>query len=111
LKFESFEANVYFTIRDIFNNCSNSEVVLYLNNFNWLLTNEIPYEQRDENFKYTNILESQENLKYLYYLFTELNKSDFEDFWNDEQEDENMNLDDWYSHFLELQEIICSKIK
>lgn len=54
-KSKSLEDNIYFTLRDIFWN-GNVEECMTANHFNILLTNNIAFEERDNNFNYSNIL-------------------------------------------------------
>ena len=55
LKSKSLEDNVYFTLRDIFWNADCDDCIS-ANYFNGLLTNNISFEERNKNFRYTNIL-------------------------------------------------------
>ena len=54
-KSKSLEDNIYFTLRDIFWN-GNVEECMNANHFNRLLTNNIAFEERNNNFNYSNIL-------------------------------------------------------
>ncbi len=54
-KSKSLEDNVYFTLRDIFWN-GEIDDLMSANHYNSLLTNNVSFEERDENFEYTNIL-------------------------------------------------------
>lgn len=54
-KSKSLEDNVYFTLRDIFWNGDLYDL-MSANHFNGLLTNHISFEDRDEQFKYVNLL-------------------------------------------------------
>ncbi len=54
-KSKSLEDNVYFTLRDIFWNGEIADL-FSANYYNSLLTNGISFEERDENFQYTNVL-------------------------------------------------------
>ncbi len=55
LKSKSLEDNVYFTLRDIFWN-ADCDDCMSANHYNGLLTNDVSFEERGENFKYANIL-------------------------------------------------------
>ena len=55
LKKNSLNDNIYFTLRDIFANC-NTSYCLMANDFNSDLTNNIYFEDRKMNFKYSNSL-------------------------------------------------------
>ena len=105
LKSKSFEDNVYFTLRDIFIN-GDIEDALRANDFNALLTNHIYFEDRTDNFKYTNHLH---NSKYTNALFSWLNKGiffEFDELTFDEEEDLDtatfIKLEDWANQFKEL---------
>lgn len=71
-KSKSLEDNVYFTLRDIFWN-SDINDIFSVNHFSSLLTNDISFEERKDNFKYTNILYDY-NLDYTKNLFNWLSR-------------------------------------
>lgn len=50
------EDDVYFTLRDIFQNINSYDIAMEANHFNNLLTNSISYEDRTYMFCYTNVL-------------------------------------------------------
>lgn len=54
LKQKSIEDNVYFTLRDIFLNVEKSDICDQVNYYNGMLTNQIHYEDRTDEFKYVN---------------------------------------------------------
>ena len=113
-KSKSLEDNVYFTLRDIFWN-GDMNNVLKANYFNDLLTNGISFEERDKNFKYTNLLYDY-NSDYTSSLYiwigmmTEYKDCIFE--FPSLQEDEEINMneymkyDDWWVQFEDL----CEKL-
>lgn len=74
----SLEDNVYFTLRDIFLNYGYFDDVLRVNSFNSKLTNNISYEERTENFKYTNLLMDKTFLISLIEWMKTINILDFE---------------------------------
>ena len=55
-KQKSLEDNIYFTIRDIFQNIDDFQFAMEANVFNDTLTNGVVYEERTDNFTYMNIL-------------------------------------------------------
>jgi hypothetical protein len=61
LKSKSLEDNVYHTLRDIFWN-GDSDNCIRANDYNFILTNDTPFEERDENFKYSNVLNDYNSL-------------------------------------------------
>ena len=61
----SLEDNVYFTLRDIFLNADSLDTCLEANSFNQKLTNGIYFEERTDDFTYTNVLNSPEYLSRL----------------------------------------------
>jgi hypothetical protein len=65
LKHLSLEDNVYFTLRDIFSNGDTYDTIIHANNFNEKLTNDIRYEDRTPDFKYTNKLNEYGYVKLL----------------------------------------------
>ena len=67
-KSKSLEDNVYFTLRDIFWNGSPDDC-FSANHFNSLLTNGVSFEERGENFRYTNVLYDY-NLDYTKKLYS-----------------------------------------
>ena len=93
LKFLSLEDNVYFLLRDIFLNISGIDYIMEANSFNRTLSGGIFYEDRNDDFKYTNELDSK---YYLYKLVNWLNyidKSDFE--FSNPDPDEEINIKDY----------------
>lgn len=55
-KQKSLEDNIYFTIRDIFQNIDDFQFAMEANMFNDTLTNGVSYEERTDDFTYSNIL-------------------------------------------------------
>jgi len=55
-KQKSLEDNIYFTIRDIFQNIDDFQFAMEANIFNYTLTNGVSYEERTNEFTYSNIL-------------------------------------------------------
>jgi hypothetical protein len=119
-KSKSLEDNVYFTLRDIFwngdiNDCATA------NYFNGILTNNTTFEERDKNFKYTNLLYDYNSdfTKKLYYWIcrmTNYNKDyvfDFEKPQEDEKIDirEYVKYDDWWEQFLELRKKLQEQLE
>lgn len=78
LKKISLEDNVYFTLRDIFLNYGYIDDVLRANDFNGKLTNNISYEERTENFEYTNLLMDENFLSSLIRWMKKIHITEFE---------------------------------
>lgn len=72
IKNKSLEDNVYFTLRDIFLN-GEIDMIFSANEFNSILTNNICYDDRDETFKYSNVLQDGDS-NYTRQLHKWLNK-------------------------------------
>lgn len=120
LKYQSLEDNIYFTLRDIFWNGDHDDCI-NANYFNSLLTNDISYEDRDEHFKYSNILHDQNSdftvklhiflchYKHKEYMF------EFYDLEEDEKDgliiDEYMKYDDWWEQFHHLRILLSAHLK
>lgn len=68
LKNNSLEDNIYFTLRDIWLNAECIDYCYETNHFNSILTDNICYEDRKEDFKYSNILYDH-NSNYLTELY------------------------------------------
>ena len=119
LKSKSLEDNVYFTLRDIFNNVSGFDNCMEANVFNDALTNGISYQERANDFTYTNVLN---NKKYMYRLsewLSRIHKGEFE-FEALEEEKEKVwyydtihlfPFDDWWLQLEELKILIKERYK
>ena len=119
LKSKSLEDNVYFTLRDIFNNVSGFDNCMEANVFNDALTNGISYQERANDFTYTNVLNDK---KYIYRLsewLSRIHKSEFEfealNYIGEEEEKEKVwyydtinlfQFDDWWHQLEELKILI-----
>ena len=108
-KMKSLEDNVYFTLRDIFGNCD-YDLVIAVNEFNKKLTNNTYFEDRDDTFKYTNVLYEKDYVEKLLKWIMSFKKSYFmfDEFEQDEyiQMKEYMNFDDWWNQFINLRKLI-----
>lgn len=126
LKSKSLEDNVYFTLRDIFSNADINEI-WPTSYFNGILTNDVSFEERDENFKYSNVL-NDHNLKFTQDLFnwihritcngirSKLNLIEFYESEKDEMDEEidmskYMKYDDWYEQFLDLRKKLQEQLE
>ena len=107
-KKKSFEDNVYFTLRDIFNNADSFDTIMKANYLNDLLTGNISFEERDNTFQYLNIYDKEYLSKLIIFL------KPFTEYWFEFIEPENeeiqmkkyMKFDDWWIQFQELRKII-----
>ena len=91
LKNSTLEANVYFTLRDIFNNAKYLEYSLEANEYINKLTNNICYEERTPTFQYTEVLKNKEYLESLILWLSQFKLSDF-DFTDEIDEDCEVEL-------------------
>ena len=112
-KSESLNTNVYFTLRDIFANADSADTVMEANSFNSKLTGDICFEDRTENFAYTNVLS---DVKFLSRLLTWLNYFSIGYFeFIEPESDETINMceymrwEDWWAQFEELKQMIKTK--
>ena len=115
LKKLSLENNVYFTLRDIFWNISATHYLHQANEFNKKLTNNISYDDRTDNFQYTDVLNDNCFVNKLRLWFNTINITDFEfEIPDDEDKDSYYNvdlthyikLDDWFKQFEILKQLI-----
>lgn len=110
LKNISLEDNLYFTLRDIFVNSFSSDYCMEANDFNSKLTNNIYYEDRTSDFKYTNILDDKTFLNKLNKWLKSITQSDF-DF--EPLNDDSYTLllfEDWWIQFEGLKELLNNKL-
>jgi hypothetical protein len=108
LKFNSLEDNVYFTLRDIYWNADIYDVDA-VNCFNHALTNGMTFEDRGDNFKYSNVLRdfrTDFTCKLCAYLTTFHRKDTFEFYQLADMHDINMreymNYYDWLNQLAHL---------
>lgn len=107
----SFEDNVYFTLRDIFANAASTHISLSANELNNCLTNGIYFEERTNNFTYTNALY---DINYIQRLLVFLNNFrpimfGFLEQRKDEQIDQRryMKFEEWWQQFDMLRKKIA----
>ena len=111
-KKKSLEDNVYFTLRDIFSNAESTDIIIEVNNFNYELSNGVCFEERTDNFQYSNVLNDKKKLKMLIELLDSINEKSFEFIELDDDEKNNINineyleLDVWMRQFEELKNIL-----
>lgn len=109
-KKKSLYDNVYFTLRDIFSNAESADTIMKVNSFNERLTNNIYFEDRTDNFEYTNELNQKHFVEHLKKWLNSFNiyYFDFVEPEEDEQIDmkEYMKWDDWWVQFEELRKLI-----
>ena len=90
LKQKSLEDNVYYTLIDIFNNASSSDLVLRVYDFNHFLKDKV----------YTRVLYDKEYLSVLINMLKHVNESSFEFIVED---GEYIRLEAWWKQFEELK--------
>jgi hypothetical protein len=113
LKFRSLEDDVYFTLRDLFLNVLGIDDVFTTIIFMKELADNIPYEERNETFQYTDALSDisycERLSKWLYsldkkcFVFSPPSKDDVIDL------KEFIPFDEWYNHFTYLRQLIKYK--
>lgn len=115
LKKISLEDNVYFTLRDIFQNIDDFQFAMESNMYNDKLTNGISYEERTHNFSYSNVL--NDNFSFVYRL-TKWLSCICEYYFDFEIIEENIDIDlekyitfeEWISKLEDLREHLNTKI-
>jgi len=115
LKKKSLEDNVYFTLRDIFQNIDNFQFAMESNTYNTKLTNGVFYEERTNDFSYSNVL--NDDFSFVYRLATWLS-SICEYYFDFEKIEENIDIDlekyipfeEWISQLNILREHLNNKI-
>ena len=113
LKFRSLEDDVYFTLRDLFLNVLDIDDVIATVTFSNELTNNISYEDRDETFQYTNVLNNKDFTRRLYTGLSTLDKKCFE--FTPPQADDVIDLKEfipftkWFQHIEYLMRLINYK--
>ena len=126
LKNSSLEANVYFTLRDIFNNAKYLEYSLEANEYNNKLTNNICYEERTPTFQYTEVLKNKEYLESLIKWlsqFSQISDFDFTDeididceaelylLINKNYNSKYMKFDNWLKYLTELKGLLAKELE
>jgi hypothetical protein len=116
LKDISLEDNIYFTLRDIIWNGDTSQCIK-ANYFNGLLTNNISYEERNNEFKYTDVLHDKNSdytLKLFNFLCLFKKDSMFHFIESEDSEEfdmnEYMNYDDWWNEYKLLMDHLIDNI-
>lgn len=113
LKFRSLEDDVYFTLRDLFLNLLDVDDVINTIHFSKELTDNIPYEERTETFRYTCVLSDKYYTKKLYEWLSTLDKTCFE--FKPPRDDDVIDLKEfipfteWWNHFEYLRNLIKYK--
>lgn len=91
LKEKSLNDRVYFTLRDIFRNGDNYNIIDIANEFNDKLTGGIYFEERNNNFEYTKILEDIIYLNDLIQWLSKIDENYFE--FREVLEEDKHNID------------------
>lgn len=115
LKKISLEDNVYFTLRDIFQNIDDFQFAIESNMYNNTLTNGITYEERTNDFSYSNVL--NDDFSFVYRLTKWLSYI-CEYYFDFEIIEENIDIDlekyitfeEWISQLEDLREHLNTKI-
>jgi hypothetical protein len=113
-KQKSLEDNIYFTIRDIFQNIDDFQFAMEANMFNDTLTNSVVYEERTTEFTYSNIL--NKDFSFVYKLLQWLSYICEYYFDFEEVVDETIDLDkyilfdEWTSQLDILKKLLDKKL-
>jgi len=113
-KQKSLEDNIYFTIRDIFQNIDDFQFAIEANMFNDKLTNGVVYEERTNDFTYMNIL--NEDFSFVYKLLQWLSYICEYYFDFEEVVEETIDLnkyipfDEWISQLDILKKLLDKKL-
>jgi hypothetical protein len=99
LKKKSLEDNVYYTLIDIFNNASTSDLILRVYDYNNFLK---------EKSGYTRILYDKEYVAVLINMLKHINESSFEFIVEDGY---YMRLDDWLLQFEDLKCVLVERYR
>ena len=124
-KKKSLNDQFYYTLRDIFWNTDSFDVMMTINEFNYMLTDGISFESRTNTFQYTNILYQKTELKKIlrfinrieqtgWFDFIELKDEDKDkdkDEENESIDEEYILFDDWWKQFEELRKLLTEQYK
>jgi hypothetical protein len=111
LKNKSFEDEIYFSLRDIFLNIDEFDNVLIANKMNRILTGNISFEERGDNFEYAIIIKDPQSsyVNDLYEWLYKIEPSSFR-IYDGGNENVNMNeymkFDDWWEQFLNSRDTL-----
>jgi len=109
-KSKSLNDNVYFTLRDIFFNGDEFNNIIKANDFNGKLTNNIRFEERDENFSYTNCLQDKNYVNKLCNWLEPFTLNNFDFVKVEESEQINLNkyllFSEWVGQFENLKRLL-----
>ena len=89
----SLEDNIYFTLRDIFLNCSGHEM-FEANHYLHQLSGGVRFEERNESFAYTDFLRRKCNVTELYYWISTECEFEFTDISDEFDEDGKVIIND-----------------
>jgi len=115
LKKKSLNDNVYFILRDIFENAYDYDTIIHANRFCEKLTGELYFEDdKKSTYIYTNVLSKKDYLKKLIYWLDKININSFEFIIFEENEKINMKeyikWDVWWFQFEELKFLLKNNI-
>lgn len=119
LKSLSLEDNIYFTLRDIFFNIE-PEVKMYkANDINAKLSMEIPYEDRDNTFKYYKLASDSDFVTVILDFLNSIKQSDFNFEYENVEDEVDVNtinseyicFDVWWSNLEELKKSLLALVK
>ena len=113
-KKKSLYDNVYFTLIDIFANAESYCDIMASNSYNKQLTNNVCFEDRTDDFRYTNVLDEKDYVekllrwlkKFNIHCFEFLEPEQYEPDVNEIDMKKYMNFDEWWFQFEELIRLI-----
>jgi hypothetical protein len=114
-KKRTLEDNVYFTLRDIYMNCDNYETCMRSESYSGQLTEGVVFEDRTDEFQYTNVLHQAKYLNSLCKFLERLTPNYFAVKPNDEMhlgtEDQapiefDIPFDEWWSELEQLRKVL-----
>ena len=109
LKKKSLEDNVYHTLRDIFANADEIKMCFEVNSYNSQLTDGVYFEDRTDDFDYTNALYKENFVKRLIDYLSKFHPIDLE-FESTSALEVDMTkyitLDVWWEQFEELKNLL-----
>ncbi len=78
LKSQSIEDNLYFTIREIFLNIEQEFKMYEANEINAKLSNQTPWEDRDDKFKYLQLFKNPDFVTYVLGWLNSIKQTEFD---------------------------------
>ena len=112
LKIQSFEDNVYFTLRDIYLNADAYNTCMLSNYYSNQLDGGIEFSDRTIHFQYNHILNEKTYIRELSYWMNSLTQEFFEftdrdeTAYHEENKGKYMRFDEWWQQFEYLRKMV-----